>query len=229
MTKECLDPEAIAEVMRLPESDPRRAHLSGCPRCRARLLLMERFLDSDSVPDGADLRDARRRLARALEQEIDGRGPSSSRSFTRPWISRLADSLLRPAWKPAVGAIAVAALMLLTLRWTGEPLPWRDHAIDLRDQTTTPANVPFPLAPTRGADGSLTLRWKPCAGADSYEVIVFGTGLKEKARFHAGAGAELRLDPEQVAGLSGAPFYTVAALSNGDEIGRSEPMTLGGH
>ena len=42
-------------------------------------------------------------------------------------------------------------------------------------------------------------------------MILYGTDLTEKARFHAGAERELRLDRERAGALREAPFCAVAA------------------
>jgi hypothetical protein len=186
-------------------------------------------MEPEPIPPGANLTEARDRLKRAIRDEIEGAAPSTRRPRERPWIFRLAGSTLRPTWRPALGVVGIAAVLVLVVRLVVMPAGRGDEAPVLRDRPATQANGPVILEPVHEADGSVTLRWSPCAGADAYEVILYGTDLMEKARFHAGPETRLHLSRDRLAALHDAPFCVVSALDRGDEIGRSDPRTLDLH
>jgi len=219
MNRRCPDIENLAEVMRLPATDPRRRHVVDCPRCRARAALYQRFLDPGAVPAGANLADARQRMCAALEQEMRCEA-GERRSFfdaLRP--------LFQPVWRPAMGLVGAAAAVLLIVRLTGGPGPG-DGTPVLRDRAASSRAVPVLLQPVRQADQAILLRWTSAPDADAYQVILFGTDLREKARYTAAADTFLRLDPERLSVLPASLFWAVAALRGGDEVGRTEPLTL---
>lgn len=218
MNRRCPEIEHLAEVMRLPATDPRRRHVDDCPRCRSRAALYQRFLDPGAVPAGADLEDARRRMSAALEREMRNEAGERRSLFDalRP--------LFQPVWRPAMGLAGAAAAVLLIVRLTGGPGAG-DGAFVLRDRATTSRAVPVLLQPVRQADRAIVLRWASAPDADAYQVILFGTDLREKARY-AAADTFLRVDREQLRALPPSLFWAVAALRGGDEIGRTEPLTL---
>jgi hypothetical protein len=227
MTMRCPEMDELAGVTRRPETDPLRVHADGCPRCRAQLALYRRFLEPGVAPEGADLGDARHRMRGALEGAgaIHPASPRPGRGNSA--FLRARDLFLRPAWKPALGVAGLAAVLLLAWRGVGDLVPGGARDPVLRDRVTTPGTAPVLAEPRRNADGSVTFRWSLSAGADAYEVILFGTDLEEKTRFAVGADLSFTLDPARAALLGTAPFCAVSALKGGDEIGRSAPVAVG--
>lgn len=219
MNPRCPEIEHLAEVLRLPGTNPRRQHVDKCPRCRARAALYQRFLDPGAPLAGANLPDARRRMSATLEREIAGEagGQRSLFDALRPF--------LQPVWRPAMGVVGVAAAVLLIVRLTGAPGPGDGSSV-LRERSATSRAIPVLLQPIRQADQAIVLHWKSAPDADAYQVILFGDDLREKARYAAAADTFLRLAPERLSALPPSLFWAVAALRGGDEIGRAEPLTL---
>ncbi len=226
MSDGCPRLEALAGVMELPKSDPLRNHVIGCPRCRARLTAYRVFMEAEPLPEGAMLADARDRIQRALHDEIEGPAPAIRPVRRKPWILRLTGSSLHSWWRPALGVVGVTAALILVLRLGVLPGGNGDEGPVLREHPAALTGGPVVLEPVREADGSVTLRWTPCAGADSYEVILYGADLKEEARIPAGAETVLHLSRDRLGELREAPFCVVSALDRGDEIGRSDPVIL---
>jgi hypothetical protein len=225
MNRRCPEIERLAEVMRLPGSDPRRQHVDECPRCRARAALYQRFLDPGALPAGANLEDARRRMSAALEREIAGASADVGKAGRRPSFFEAIRPFFQPVWRPAMGIVGVAAAVLLIVRLTGTPGPG-DGSPVLRERATASRAIPVLLQPIHAADHAIVLHWKSAREADAYQVILFGTDLREKARYSAAADTFLRLAPERLSELPQSLFWAVAALRGGDEIGRTQPLTL---
>jgi hypothetical protein len=219
MNRRCPEIEHLAEVMRLPGTDPRRQHVDQCPRCRARAALYQRFLDPGALPAGSNLADARRRMRATLEREI------AAEAGQRPSLLDALRPLFRPVWRPALGLVGVAAAVILIVRLTGMPEPG-DGVSVLRERGVASRAIPVLLQPIHEADRTTVLRWKSAPDADAYQVILFGTDLREKARYSAAADTFLRIGPGQLDALPPSLFWAVAALRGGDEIGRTEPRTL---
>jgi hypothetical protein len=226
MTAACPPLERLAEIAQLAPTDPRRAHLAECPRCRAQLALYQRFLDPGPVPAGADLADARGRISRSIEREMTRAAAATGGTRPRASFRHVLASLARPAWKPALALGAIALAGIAILNWTGIYPPAGNEEPTYREQGNAGAEVPVLSEPTCEADGSVVLHWTACVGADSYEVILYGTDLQEKARFPVGSALLWRLRPGEIDRAREASFVAVSARSGGDEIGRSNPTVL---
>lgn len=225
----CIPVEEIHRALELPDSDPRRAHVRECPRCRALADEFRAFTEA-SVAGVEEWRlaAAESSLAAALERELAGLPGGAAES--EPVAARRAapappapwwQSLFAPAWKPALaiaGVIVVAAFAL----WPR--LDERPGEPALRGgEASTVALV----AATRNANG-IEARWQPIAGVDAYEVRLLSPELEELARFEA-AGTSLALASDRLppAARAGTVLLRVVALRDGDEVAFSELHTLG--
>jgi hypothetical protein len=121
--------------------------------------------------------------------------------------------------------VGVAAAVILIVRLTGAPGPGDGGSV-LRERAAASRAIPVLLQPIRQADHAIVLHWRSAPEADAYQVILFGTDLREKARYAAAPDTFLRLAPERLSAMPQSVFWAVAALRGGDEIGRTEPLTL---
>ena len=173
--------------------------------------------------DPAELAGAEARLSERLGEEIFGPGHgSTSRGGLAGFISILQrPRVLRPAL--ALAAVILVAIALAQLRET-DP---RKRIILRSEEGVTEQLVP--REPRRTNDGDLVLAWSALPGADAYRVQVFDSTLRELVAFETGADTSLVLPPAAFSGLgdnAGSLVWRVQALSEGDEIARSEPVSL---
>lgn len=224
MSDDCIDIERIAEVLELPEDDPRRRHLEECPRCSALLFSYREFVAAGDRP-GADPGDAQRRLDRFIESEFERPAPDPSAAGSGPGRPGLLFELLgglarRPAW--VVAALVVVAAAVVWWR------PWVEEPPVLRGRPAGAPAAPLELsAPEILEDGSLRLSWALLPAADSYQVRLYDGDLTEIARFDTGALASFEIRRSMLPG--GAPrtmLWRVAAFAEGEEIAVSAPSRL---
>lgn len=216
MTDTCLDIEAIAEVLQLPASDPRRRHVERCARCSALALAYEAFVRAEPVA-GADPADARRRLAAAVPGE---KGPRvMSRRDAAPGRRRGARWILRPVWGVAtvVGLLVVVAVIRLH--------PWLPAPTVLRGGSNERIHVE---APVTGEDGAIELRWSAVEGADAYRVTLLAADLSEISTTAATPDTHLTLPPGSSAkGEKLRAYWQVTAFAGGDPVATSAPVPFG--
>lgn len=221
MDQKCIDIENLAEILELPDDDPRRRHLEECPRCSSILLSFQAFLEAEKVP-GSDPVDAETRLGEFIKASIDKQSPGTSERVVveeRPgFLSEFLQGLFRrPVWVTAA-LLIVAAGMLWWKPWVEDPLVLRG---------TIPAETKSPLelaAPQALDDGSLLLSWSPFDSVDIYEVRLYDESLSELARFGPLTETTLVLTrsmlPEDA---PSAMLWRVVALDEGDEVAASRP------
>jgi len=166
MTGPCIDIAELATVDGWPDGDPRRVHLDGCPRCRARLAQYRAFAHppAEHQPDV----DADAAVLAALEAEIPGarlrdvETPSPWTRWLYPWRSPRGWSLIGAA------AAAVAAIVVINARdATPPPIVLRG---DVTDGGVTLVDDGVEIL----EDGDVRLRWHPVADADAYTVVLLG-------------------------------------------------------
>lgn len=228
MTERCFAVEELAEVHELVAGDPRLQHLETCPRCRARLAEYRRFLAPGPAPADANLGDAERRLADALEREAGAR-PNAGATLRPATPGGLRALFGAPAWRPALGV--AAALLLVSVIYLAVERPFgRGDRVILRGESHPGAKDGFELAlPRPGQAGTLDLRWTPVAGADAYEVRIFDAGLTAVARLTPVSGTSVTLRHADLPpGIEShtSLIWRVAALRAGDEIALSSVGTL---
>lgn len=236
MTHRCIEPERAAEILALPEKDPRRIEAEGCPRCAAILLEYAEFMSGEAPPD-ADMEGADRRLAAYVDRLIEERMPAGAGGSPQKlaggahedragdgsgegaggWLRRL----LAP--HPALAAAAVLAVAVITIAvwrpWTpGERVLRGDEPAELRITTLAPAVSP---------DGSVTLSWLPVDGADEYIVEIRSGRLDELAVLGPVTETAVTFARGDLpGGARGTVLWRVRALRGGDKIAASPPTSL---
>jgi hypothetical protein len=235
-----LDPERLAELLDLPEDDPRRRTVEDLPRLRARLRASREFLRPTDLPAGAQVEAAEDQLGRMLERELGvtlgtdveagdttrrhgGAAGAGSRTGRWAW-------LVSPALRPA---LAVAALVVIGGGvWLASSLREPDAPV-LREVTPAPQESAFAgdPEPARLGDGALRLSWTAHPEADAYTVVFLSSDLVEIARVGPSRSTHLDLRPHELpAGLvRGRPvLWRAVALRGTDEIGATSalPLTL---
>jgi hypothetical protein len=173
MSPECFSAEELARVLEVDPGDPRRRHLDECPRCRARLRAFQTFMAPPDVPEGADPRDAQRRL----DAVVDALGKEPARPRAVRGRSSLPEWLTGPVWRPALAAAAVlvvASVLVATLT------PRRE--LVLRGLPGDGARAELRLEAARVTGVGTELRWSPVPGEVRYRVDLFGSDLREIAR-----------------------------------------------
>ena len=219
ITHECIAPEDVAELARLPADHPRRQDADRCPQCSALLLSYAQFSEAQTQP-GADPEAAEVHLAAFIEQKITATSDrGSSPSLPRPFLLRL-----RPALAIAAGIVLVGtAVVLLRPVQSQKPVL---RGIDSGSAAARPLSLhdPDPVA-----DGSVRLSWRPLAEANQYQVRIYAPDLTELLRLEPLADNLLVLHPTDLppGATAGSHFsWRVVALRDGDEIALSRPGTF---
>ena len=216
---ECFQVEQLEAVAAWPDGDPRRRHLDGCARCRARLAEYRAFVAPPDVPEHARLEEADARLAAMLERELavaphPARAAVAARSA--PWWSRLFAPPSRPAWGLALTVLVIVAGGAW---WASRPGTSVMRGARVRAGLETHASV---------SDSAVVLTWKPVEGAERYQVRFYSTDLAELATLSAPA---TRLDLRHGALPDPLPggvtvLWQVAALRGGDTIATSRTRSV---
>jgi len=217
MEAHCIDVESIGEVVDLPEDHPRRRHASECPRCRSLVESYLEFVQAEPVA-GSGVEGARAVLAARIREGAERLIPSQARTSSiskEPWWR----GFLRPAPAFAVVALVAVAAMVWTSRQPQESV-LRDDAVDAQ---------PFSLQPSRVAGDAIHLSWTPMAGADGYQVRIYGPDLSEVYRHPE--TSETSAVVARSALPDGLPptldlTWRVYALSGGDVIETSAPGSI---
>lgn len=236
MNERCVTAEQLAGVLELPDSDPRRAHVRECPRCRALALAYQDFmLMAEPLPAGARPKDARKRLDTALSAAIlvdaASRAAAPDRLAARPappqrrtpWWAGFAP---RPAWA-VVGLLLVlgaGAVWMFLPRDRVNPLVLRN------DGSRQRVDASFVLSPpqTDGV-GRWRLSWTPVQGADAYQVRFFSSDLEELAQIEPTPVVSITVTRDQLgANQAGGNvvLWRVIALLGGDAIATSPVGTI---
>ncbi len=206
----CIPADEIAAVLALAESDPRRAHLASCPRCRALADAYRAFLAPGDVPAAARADEADARLSAWREQWLGGSAataPAARREEpARSWWAALSAAALRPAWAFAALVVVAGAVLVIARR------PAEGPQVVLRGG----APSDFVAAPAQWQpDGAVRLTWSRAPEAARYEVRLFSTALEPLATLAAGLDTTRLLAadslPAAVRG-GGAVLWRVAAV-----------------
>jgi hypothetical protein len=226
----CLPLEELAALAESPASDPRRRHVSTCPRCRALTEAYGLYLEPGDAADAAHVARADSSLSAFLAREIGvpaapspERTPdaAAARREGRSWFERLRAPVLRPALAFAVLAIALGGVAL----W---PRPAaRGPSSSLRGERAAVAS--FTIREARLDAGGMVVSWESSPEADDYEVSVYSAELAELARLHANGDTVLTASPSELS-FRIVPGQTllvrVFARRGGDPIGASAPRPL---
>lgn len=211
---ECVDATDIAAVLELPADHPRRRHAETCPRCRSLVASYLSFVEAESV-EGADLERARGMLDARIRADASRWKPSRAPVRTFRW-----QSLLRPAPLLVAGLVVIAAAVFWSSR-TPEQSSLREGA---------PQSQAFALSPAQlTTDGSIQLSWSAMAGADQYQVRMYGPDFGEIYRSDNTTATSMIVDraalpPSQSSHLD--LTWRVYALSQGDVIATSAPGSI---
>ncbi len=220
MTTPCVAIEEIADVVRLPRDDARRGHVETCARCSALALAIEEFVHAQAV-DGSNPGDANDRLAAFIATLVESNGPApASRTISRAPRRGFGFSLMRPVW----GISAALALLLVVAIVRVHPWLPNDGVV----RGGSPGGVVVEAAGVAG-DGTITLRWEPVAGADSYAVTVFAADMSEIASTAPTSETTVTLpsdSPLLPAPRTGRVFWQVTAFASGDAVATSAPQPL---
>lgn len=199
------DMGSFDRLLRLPPDHPERAEVEACPRCGARFLEFQMFLQGADV-EGADPAGAERVLSERVRvlasAQADGWWTRVRRSFSSP-------KMLVPA------LVAMAVIAIGVWRWQ----PWVDRSLEVRSTEVSSPGVVIESTRTN-PDGSVEVAWRAFPSADAYAVRVLRADLTEIRRIGPVTATTARIDD---AGLpSGTKFYCqVVALQGGDRIASS--------
>jgi hypothetical protein len=213
----CIDVERIAELASLPESHGARQHVRECPRCRSLWMSYQSFMEATAVP-GANVEAARRDLEAAIRRRaaeaFPARVPPSARiSFRERWAG-----LLRPAPVAAAAAVVVIAAALL----------WRASGPEPPVLRGGEAAAGFVLEAPEVSATAIRLAWTEVAGAEAYEVRLFGPDLNEIHRSGPVTATHVELDRSALPSLTPGTSLTwrVIALRGGDVVATSPPGSV---
>ena len=234
---QCIDEQALGEVLALPLSDPRRRHVDECPRCRALTVSYREFLEPASEETASYGTSEDRRLTE-LRERLTGAAPAparpardpSARAATpaasrpanapRSWSDRLFGPALRPVWAIVAIAIAFGVMRVAPKSPPGPVSPPVLRGSSPHELATAP--------PSYAANG-VTLAWSANAEADHYQVRFFSSALAEIGRRDLGrdTSATLATGDLPAAYASGETiFWRVVAMKSGDELESSAPGSL---
>ncbi|MFQ5512437.1 MAG: hypothetical protein ACE5EO_11385 [Candidatus Krumholzibacteriia bacterium] len=216
MTVDCVDIEALAEVLARPGSDPKRRHLDECARCSALVLQYQAFLEAGAIA-GSDPAEADARLRAFVQSVVPSAGPPQP-SPPRRFLSAVRAGMLRPAWVAAALVVVIAG----TMWWR----PWVEPQRVLRTAPRSSGIIALD-APQPVDEGGVRLSWQGVEGADAYQVRLYGADLAEIARLDPVSDTTLVVPRSALPdGRPTTLIWRVLALSEGDEIIASRPAFL---
>lgn len=218
METQCIDVERIGEVVDLAADHPDRLHTGSCPRCRSLFESYLAFVKAEAVA-GSGVEKARTSLDARIRDAAEKWTPAETRSSPLargPWWR----GLLQPAPILAGAAVVIATVFVWTSRGPEEGV-LRDDATEAQAFSLQPAQV--------GADGDVRLSWTPMAGADGYQVRIYGPDLSEIYRTANLSEASAVIDRSALPADLPATLdltWRVYALSEGDVIEVSAPGSI---
>jgi len=232
MNNNCHPIEELAEIAELKADDPGRRHFDACPRCQARLETYEEFMRAEGECDPDQLDKAVDRLGAQLDHEIFGADSSTQEKHDPAEQNRSIIPFQSPYFRSAL-ALAACLLLFFALDgiWdrTGQDSPEPDNIL-LRSEGSGPLAGTVTLdEPHYLADGGIELKWQPHTDADTYLVKILNAQLDEVARLPAGTDTSLRIGNARLHELLPSPgsyAWVVFALSEGDEVARSQPSSF---
>lgn len=214
VSADCIDARETGMVLELSVDSPVRRHAESCPRCKSLVASYQSFMEAAPV-EGADLERARGLLDARIRADASRWKPLGAPARTFWW-----QALLRPMPLLAAGLVVIAAAVFWTTR---EP-----EQSSLRE-SATPSQA-FALNPAElAADGNILLSWSSVAGADAYQVRLYGPDFGEIYRSPNNATTSLTIErallpPNQTPRLD--LTWRVFALSQGDVIATSAPGSI---
>jgi len=223
----CPSDHELADLADAPATDPRRAHVDACPRCRARLADFAAFVRDERDTAPAELAAAERTLAAAVAARLDAMGAGTTPASAQPQPPAVTPLPARPRRRVAWTAWAAAAAFAVSAGWL--VVRHNGPVLERGTRATAPARDRVVLlAPLRG-DGAVTLRWQDVPGADRYVVRFVGADLVEVARSPGLDRASYVLERAALpTGLARGTsvLWQVVAFREGERVAASEPATL---
>jgi hypothetical protein len=220
VNKACIPAMEIGAAAAAPQDDPRRRHLTTCPRCRALAREYHAFMAPPALPAAARGEWAAGVLARRLSREIGT--PGGVILPLHPRRSRL-NLPSRALWATAAILLVCGGLFLardLTRELNPRVPP--GPAI-VRGEAGTLPTLSVTLAP--GTPGAWRLAWSLPAGADASVVVLYDAALRELARQDLGTELAFTVDARA---WPAAAYAGVVFLAGGDEVGRCAARALVG-
>lgn len=212
----CIEAEEAGTVLELPVDDPARAHAETCPRCRSLLASYRAFVEA-ALAEGSDLERVRGMLDARIRADASRWKPARAPARASWW-----QVLVRPVPILAAALVVTAAVVF----WSTH----RPEESSLREGTKeSPA---FALNPAQVApDGSIHLSWSAMAGADQYQVRLYGPDFSEIYRSANTSSTSLSVDRSSLPNLPPSLDLTwrVYALLQGDVIATSAPGSIRTH
>lgn len=237
MTDPRFDPEKLAELLDLPDDDPRRRAAESEPRLQAQIRAYHEFVRPTDVPEGAHVKAAENHLARILERELGvpiepAAGVGADIATPKP-RSRLPSGFWAAIFQPSLRpALALAGLVVLAGgAWLYTSTRHPEPPV-MRDATPAPGSgFAGHAQPERLGEGALRLSWTAEPEADAYAVVFLSPDLTEIARVGEVRDTHLDLRTHELpVGLvpGRRVLWRVHALHSTDEIGRTSalPLTL---
>lgn len=197
----------LEELLAMDESDPRRVRALQSVRMRNLLRDYQQFESGSTEVDAAELEDAMSRLqSMTIGETAPARSPAPRRS------SR---------WRSLTLAASVASVAVLAVLGPRLFAPGPSREIPVLRDGDTDAVEDLGLRMAREQD-ALVLDWEGVRGANAYELVVYGSDLRELDRIALGPTSPARVDlsPYLERGPLGA---RISALGEGRELLRS-PM-----
>ncbi len=232
MSERCHTEAELAALTDVRPGDPRRAHVDGCPRCRARLVEYHAFIAAPPEVPARDLQDADARLGTFLDREVAGAVVRS-----HPASDSLGERL-RAWWRSPVAAPALAmasvlvlaggvALVTIVMRAPrGGPAAVPEESVMRGDE----ADVLRLAVQARAPEGGARLRWSAVPAAERYEVQVFSATLEPLTRLDAARDTVFVFAPERLAAIAHDEtlLVSVRALRGGAPLAESrlEPLIV---
>lgn len=211
----CPDDTELLELATWSATDPRRAHVEHCARCRALMLELETIALDDDVPTLSASEHAA--LSAAVIRGLDEAHPAA-----RPSAAQESDR--RPAfampWRLVGGLATAASVVLVSLiaLQRGQTPPTLERG------TTDPAVVR--TESVRVEAGEARFRWDPRAGADRYRLELLGTDFSVVRAETLAANESswsLRMDDADAALRGQLLHWRVFADSAGTVVAESAP------
>lgn len=209
---DCFTSETIAEVLELPEDDPRALHVAGCPRCGALLVSYRDFVKAAAPPD-ADLCEANARLSAFLDANVRGVGRDGAIARGPSLLDRVRGVI---AMRPALAGVLIVLLSVTVLWWQ----PWQPDEPRILRSATVSGDLILEMAEVIDRD-TVRLSWRGLGGADRYEVRIFAPDLSPVAVLGPFEDTSCVVDlggayPDGASGMR--LLWRVIALQKGDEI-----------
>jgi hypothetical protein len=229
----CWTCEELGSLADLAAEDPRLVHLESCPRCQALLASYRCFMDGTAARTVPGSREAGRRLAAVLEQEVaacppaDPQGEAGPRTVLPNARSTVKSARWRPGWlwRPALGLAACLAVAF-SLWAIGHFPDHHDGPVLFRGETQPSGWMLH--APQTVDGGGLHLSWEAPLADCGFRVEIFDAALEPLETFDTAAGEIVIPAQDRSAWetVSHPLHWRVLAVRGGDVIASSGLSSL---